>query len=407
MAARERTRLWGAEEVGDASISADTSVTGESGALRPLAAHEGMPLQVPLVAGGTASSDDDSISGELCTYFGETHTLPEEHQHSMSEVVIPAVVDRSETEPASQNFSVYSELTADENLGSDTHRANLSTSMVGERQDSDMQRSGLPNNLDLRTLLQPSFQNVGTVLRTIIAPVPESDATLEQHESLDAAHERRRAQETSMRVGQEHGVLQRNPIRLPSSGQPLLAPQPWRRAWRDIQTLRQREAAVGVPVPPPGLDPLVWHMLPPEARAQMRHEARGSEPPIEALRVGTLDGQLGAVVSRHSTARASIAGLPDTETSLRHVVPLAGRLSLGSKPAPGDAVGASGQAPPPLGDKGVCIVCADELANATFVHGSTGHTACCLPCALELERRGSACPICRQPFTAVIRNYST
>jgi len=52
-----------------------------------------------------------------------------------------------------------------------------------------------------------------------------------------------------------------------------------------------------------------------------------------------------------------------------------------------------------------CIVCMDRSANATFIHGQTGHTACCLACALELQRRGETCPVCRLEFTAVIRNY--
>lgn len=53
----------------------------------------------------------------------------------------------------------------------------------------------------------------------------------------------------------------------------------------------------------------------------------------------------------------------------------------------------------------VCIVCVKAAAVATFVHGLTGHTACCLRCAQEVQRRGNACPVCRQDFTAVIRNF--
>lgn len=54
-----------------------------------------------------------------------------------------------------------------------------------------------------------------------------------------------------------------------------------------------------------------------------------------------------------------------------------------------------------------CIVCVKAVADATFVHGLTGHTACCMPCAQEVERRGHSCPVCRSPFTAVIRNFVT
>lgn len=52
-----------------------------------------------------------------------------------------------------------------------------------------------------------------------------------------------------------------------------------------------------------------------------------------------------------------------------------------------------------------CIVCVRAPAVATFVHGLTGHTACCLHCAQEVQRRGCVCPVCRQHFTSVIRNF--
>lgn len=55
---------------------------------------------------------------------------------------------------------------------------------------------------------------------------------------------------------------------------------------------------------------------------------------------------------------------------------------------------------------GICIVCADAQANATFVHGLTGHTACCVECADQLRKRGDTCPVCRQDITAVIRNFT-
>jgi len=61
---------------------------------------------------------------------------------------------------------------------------------------------------------------------------------------------------------------------------------------------------------------------------------------------------------------------------------------------------------PALGQS-LCIVCVKAAAVATFVHGLTGHTACCLACAQEVERRGRSCPVCRQVFTSVIRNFVT
>eukprot|EP00927_Polykrikos_kofoidii_P059435 TRINITY_DN5458_c0_g1_i1.p1 TRINITY_DN5458_c0_g1~~TRINITY_DN5458_c0_g1_i1.p1 ORF type:complete len:206 (-),score=35.20 TRINITY_DN5458_c0_g1_i1:171-788(-) len=45
-------------------------------------------------------------------------------------------------------------------------------------------------------------------------------------------------------------------------------------------------------------------------------------------------------------------------------------------------------------------------AVMTFVHGESGHTACCYDCAMEVQRRRRRCPVCRQQFTSVIRNYT-
>lgn len=53
----------------------------------------------------------------------------------------------------------------------------------------------------------------------------------------------------------------------------------------------------------------------------------------------------------------------------------------------------------------ICIVCMERPVNATFIHGHTGHTACCLGCALALQVRGETCPVCRREFSSVIRNY--
>jgi hypothetical protein len=55
-----------------------------------------------------------------------------------------------------------------------------------------------------------------------------------------------------------------------------------------------------------------------------------------------------------------------------------------------------------------CVLCMASDRDATFVHTETGvgHTVCCMPCALEMYRNGRDCPICRQPISFVIRNYS-
>lgn len=53
-----------------------------------------------------------------------------------------------------------------------------------------------------------------------------------------------------------------------------------------------------------------------------------------------------------------------------------------------------------------CVICSDAPAVMTFVHGSSGHTACCPACAAQIQNRGyRRCPVCRQRFSSVIRNF--
>ena len=53
----------------------------------------------------------------------------------------------------------------------------------------------------------------------------------------------------------------------------------------------------------------------------------------------------------------------------------------------------------------VCVVCLAAPKNASIVHGSTGHQACCFQCARRLKRTRQHCPVCRRPIHRVIRNY--
>ena len=41
-----------------------------------------------------------------------------------------------------------------------------------------------------------------------------------------------------------------------------------------------------------------------------------------------------------------------------------------------------------MGNESLCVVCLTDARNATFVHGETGHIACCLLCARALQARG-------------------
>ena len=58
-----------------------------------------------------------------------------------------------------------------------------------------------------------------------------------------------------------------------------------------------------------------------------------------------------------------------------------------------------------LNGAGLCIVCLSRPKDASMVHGSTGHQACCYTCAKRLRRRGKPCPVCRRPIQKVIKNY--
>ena len=48
-----------------------------------------------------------------------------------------------------------------------------------------------------------------------------------------------------------------------------------------------------------------------------------------------------------------------------------------------------------------------NMREATIVHGATGHTCCCFPCAKTLQQHGNGCPICRAPIEMVIRAFKS
>eukprot|EP00656_Telonema_subtile_P053224 TRINITY_DN7646_c0_g4_i1.p1 TRINITY_DN7646_c0_g4~~TRINITY_DN7646_c0_g4_i1.p1 ORF type:complete len:267 (-),score=98.88 TRINITY_DN7646_c0_g4_i1:110-910(-) len=57
-------------------------------------------------------------------------------------------------------------------------------------------------------------------------------------------------------------------------------------------------------------------------------------------------------------------------------------------------------------EKKLCAVCMAEEADATFVHGDSGHQACCHECALAVKTSTGKCPICNQQIEAVIRHFN-
>lgn len=58
-----------------------------------------------------------------------------------------------------------------------------------------------------------------------------------------------------------------------------------------------------------------------------------------------------------------------------------------------------------LHEKTLCAVCMCETADATFVHGDSGHQACCYECAIAVKASSGKCPICAQVIEAVIRHF--
>lgn len=61
---------------------------------------------------------------------------------------------------------------------------------------------------------------------------------------------------------------------------------------------------------------------------------------------------------------------------------------------------------PPGPGEATCVVCMEAAAVVTFVHGATGHTCACVPCAKEVQRYGMHCPVCRRKFRTIIRSFA-
>jgi E3 ubiquitin-protein ligase Mdm2 len=59
----------------------------------------------------------------------------------------------------------------------------------------------------------------------------------------------------------------------------------------------------------------------------------------------------------------------------------------------------------PAAATNTCMICISAPKNASIIHGSSGHQACCLRCAKRLKSRHLPCPVCRRPINRVIRNY--
>lgn len=54
----------------------------------------------------------------------------------------------------------------------------------------------------------------------------------------------------------------------------------------------------------------------------------------------------------------------------------------------------------------VCLVCFAAIRNASFLHGDSTHTVCCVQCAEAIMARGGTCPLCRQQIERLIKSFS-
>ena len=59
----------------------------------------------------------------------------------------------------------------------------------------------------------------------------------------------------------------------------------------------------------------------------------------------------------------------------------------------------------PQNQSRLCMCCEDKVANATLIHGKTGHICCCLECARIIEAQKLGCPICRLEIDNVILHF--
>ena len=53
----------------------------------------------------------------------------------------------------------------------------------------------------------------------------------------------------------------------------------------------------------------------------------------------------------------------------------------------------------------LCVVCLSAPARVGLVHGDSAHKCCCKNCAAQLGMRGSRCPLCNAPVTAMLDIY--
>jgi len=144
---------------------------------------------------------------------------------------------------------------------------------------------------------------------------------------------------------------------------------------------------------PNGFDADVWATLPPE----MREWALGGSTPVANRGTRVRDEGASETASVSASTSSGTMAAPVLSASLDPAAIPTIDAARAHQLSDTSAVSSSS-----------CVICMQAPAVATFIHGDTGHTACCMPCAEELRRRprGQRCPVCRVPFTTIIRNFA-
>ena len=52
-----------------------------------------------------------------------------------------------------------------------------------------------------------------------------------------------------------------------------------------------------------------------------------------------------------------------------------------------------------------CLICLDATADTVLYQ--CGHLCMCYTCGMQLQNRGSSCPVCRAPIKDIMRVYKT
>lgn len=66
---------------------------------------------------------------------------------------------------------------------------------------------------------------------------------------------------------------------------------------------------------------------------------------------------------------------------------------------------AKAQLPTEPDDDQLCVVCMDQPKSCVFVHGNTGHHACCMDCSNRIMRDRRRCVLCNQRVERIIELY--